>query len=103
MNYMPQYLFLSSLGSFLAELNEPFCTLTPSSLAHNAAQPCTGPEYASLSQAYWYAAFHNTTAIVGAGVLGLPAAMAALGYVDRLVCHIHYNSIRFASCKLFCL
>ena len=29
---------------------------------------------------WWYSAFHNVTAMVGAGVLGLPYAMAELGW-----------------------
>lgn len=30
---------------------------------------------------WWYAAFHNVTAMVGSGVLGLPYAMAKLGWL----------------------
>lgn len=29
---------------------------------------------------WWYSAFHNITAMVGAGVLGLPFAMSQLGW-----------------------
>ncbi|GKC63456.1 lysine histidine transporter 1-like protein [Tanacetum coccineum] len=29
---------------------------------------------------WWYSAFHNVTAMVGAGVLSLPYAMAELGW-----------------------
>ncbi|GMH25704.1 hypothetical protein Nepgr_027547 [Nepenthes gracilis] len=29
---------------------------------------------------WWYSSFHNVTAMVGAGVLGLPSAMASLGW-----------------------
>ena len=29
---------------------------------------------------WWYSAFHNVTAMVGAGVLGLPYAMSQLGW-----------------------
>lgn len=29
---------------------------------------------------WWYSAFHNVTAMVGAGVLGLPFAMSQLGW-----------------------
>lgn len=31
---------------------------------------------------WWYATFHNVTAMVGAGVLSLPYAMAHLGWSD---------------------
>lgn len=34
---------------------------------------------------WWYSAFHNVTAMVGAGVLGLPYAMSELGwYVSKI-------------------
>lgn len=36
--------------------------------------PITGDRHAK----WWYAAFHNVTAMVGAGVLGLPNAMVYL-------------------------
>ncbi|XP_022872145.1 lysine histidine transporter 1-like isoform X2 [Olea europaea var. sylvestris] len=38
------------------------------------------PITASRDAKWWYSAFHNVTAIVGAGVLGLPYAMAQLGW-----------------------
>jgi len=38
--------------------------------------PVTG----SRNAKWWYAAFHNVTAMVGAGVLSLPSAMADLGW-----------------------
>ncbi|KAK1569203.1 hypothetical protein Q3G72_033796 [Acer saccharum] len=38
--------------------------------------PITG----SRNAKWWYSAFHNVTAMVGAGVLGLPYAMAQLGW-----------------------
>uniref|UniRef100_A0A7N0ZSN2 Amino acid transporter transmembrane domain-containing protein n=1 Tax=Kalanchoe fedtschenkoi TaxID=63787 RepID=A0A7N0ZSN2_KALFE len=38
--------------------------------------PITG----SRNAKWWYSAFHNVTAMVGAGVLSLPYAMAALGW-----------------------
>lgn len=34
---------------------------------------------------WWYSAFHNVTAIVGAGVLGLPSAMSYLGWPAGIV------------------
>ena len=33
----------------------------------------------------WYSAFHNVTAIVGAGVLGLPSAFSYLGWAGGIV------------------
>jgi len=36
--------------------------------------PVTGDRHAK----WWYSTFHNVTAMVGAGVLGLPNAMAYL-------------------------
>ncbi|KAJ1267082.1 hypothetical protein BS78_07G028700 [Paspalum vaginatum] len=38
------------------------------------------PINASRNAKWWYSAFHNVTAMVGAGVLGLPSAMAQLGW-----------------------
>jgi hypothetical protein len=34
----------------------------------------------SRNAKWWYSAFHNVTAMVGAGVLGLPYAMSQLGW-----------------------
>jgi amino acid permease len=36
------------------------------------------PGYKKLEK--WYSAFHNVTAMVGAGVLSLPYAMSELGW-----------------------
>ncbi|XP_058187042.1 lysine histidine transporter 1-like isoform X2 [Rhododendron vialii] len=38
------------------------------------------PITSSRNAKWWYAAFHNVTAMVGAGVLSLPSAMADLGW-----------------------
>ncbi|XP_004514799.1 lysine histidine transporter 1-like [Cicer arietinum] len=38
------------------------------------------PITSSRNAKWWYAAFHNVTAMVGAGVLSLPSAMANLGW-----------------------
>ncbi|KAK8653250.1 hypothetical protein V6N13_127259 [Hibiscus sabdariffa] len=38
------------------------------------------PITSSRNAKWWYVAFHNVTAMVGAGVLGLPYAMAQLGW-----------------------
>ncbi|KAJ7569201.1 hypothetical protein O6H91_01G066400 [Diphasiastrum complanatum] len=37
------------------------------------------PVSGSRNTKWWYAAFHNVTTMVGAGVLSLPAAMVYLG------------------------
>lgn len=37
----------------------------------------------SRNAKWWYSAFHNVTAMVGAGVLGLPYAMSQLGWYAR--------------------
>ncbi|VYS49636.1 unnamed protein product [Arabidopsis thaliana] len=42
------------------------------------------PITASRNANWYYSAFHNVTAIVGAGVLGLPYAMSELGWVITL-------------------
>ena len=38
------------------------------------------PVTASRHAKWWYSAFHNVTAMVGAGVLGLPFALSQLGW-----------------------
>jgi hypothetical protein len=38
------------------------------------------PINGSRNAKWWYSAFHNVTAMVGAGVLGLPYAMSELGW-----------------------
>ena len=38
------------------------------------------PMTASRNAKWWYSAFHNVTAMVGAGVLSLPYAMSELGW-----------------------
>ncbi|KAL1553317.1 Lysine histidine transporter 1 [Salvia divinorum] len=38
------------------------------------------PITASRTAKWWHSAFHNVTAVVGAGVLGLPYAMSQLGW-----------------------
>lgn len=38
------------------------------------------PISSSRKAKWWYSAFHNVTAMVGAGVLGLPYAMSELGW-----------------------
>ena len=41
------------------------------------------PITSSRNAKWWYSAFHNVTAMVGAGVLGLPYAMSELGWCVR--------------------
>ncbi|KAK1404396.1 Lysine histidine transporter 1 [Heracleum sosnowskyi] len=43
------------------------------------------PITSSRNAKWWYSAFHNVTAMVGAGVLSLPYAMAALGWGPGIV------------------
>jgi hypothetical protein len=38
------------------------------------------PVTSSRNAKWWYSAFHNVTAMVGAGVLSLPYAMSELGW-----------------------
>jgi hypothetical protein len=49
------------------------------------------PINASRNAKWWYSAFHNVTAMVGAGVLGLPYAMSELGW------YVHLSIINLAS------
>ncbi|XP_043720790.1 lysine histidine transporter-like 5 [Telopea speciosissima] len=42
------------------------------------------PITASRKAKWWYSAFHNITAVVGAGVLGLPYAMTQLGWIPGI-------------------
>ncbi|CAL5348186.1 unnamed protein product [Camellia sinensis] len=42
------------------------------------------PVTASRKAKWWYSTFHNVTAMVGAGVLGLPFAMSQLGWVPGI-------------------
>jgi hypothetical protein len=43
------------------------------------------PITSSRNAKWWYSAFHNVTAMVGAGVLSLPYAMSELGWYVRLI------------------
>lgn len=43
------------------------------------------PVTASRKAKWWYSAFHNVTAMVGAGVLGLPFAISQLGWYIRFL------------------
>ena len=43
------------------------------------------PITSSRNAKWWYSAFHNVTAMVGAGVLSLPYAMAELGWYLSLI------------------
>jgi hypothetical protein len=46
------------------------------------------PITSSRKAKWWYSTFHNVTAMVGAGVLSLPYAMAQLGWY---ICLIFYH------------
>ncbi|CAH9090582.1 unnamed protein product [Cuscuta europaea] len=54
----------------------PKFQLTAEEIAINAWLPMTS----SRNAKWWYSSFHNVTAMVGAGVLGLPYAMSQLGW-----------------------
>jgi hypothetical protein len=47
------------------------------------------PISATRNAKWWYSAFHNVTAMVGAGVLGLPYAMSQLGWYVRTNARTH--------------
>lgn len=49
------------------------------------------PVTASREAKWWYSAFHNVTAMVGAGVLGLPFAISQLGWYTTLFVPKPYN------------
>ncbi|EFH63638.1 amino acid permease [Arabidopsis lyrata subsp. lyrata] len=55
------------------------------------------PVTASREAKWYYSAFHNVTAMVGAGVLGLPFAMSQLGWGPGLVAIIMSWAITFYS------
>ena len=57
----------------------------------------------SRNAKWWYSAFHNVTAMVGAGVLGLPYAMSQLGWYVILVFWLkdRMSDIRFCPQKPF--
>lgn len=59
------------------------------------------PVTSSRDAKWWYSAFHNVTAMVGAGVLGLPYAMSELGwYVIYLPFILSYVPIKLSI--IFC-
>lgn len=52
------------------------------------------PITSSRNAKWWYSAFHNVTAMVGAGVLSLPYAMSNLGwYISNLLSIYIKNSL----------
>ncbi|XP_022152540.1 lysine histidine transporter-like 5 [Momordica charantia] len=55
------------------------------------------PITASRKAKWWYSAFHNVTAMVGAGVLGLPFAMSQLGWAPGIVAIVASWVITFYS------
>ncbi|GMY07895.1 lysine histidine transporter-like 5 [Fagus crenata] len=55
------------------------------------------PITASRKAKWWYSAFHNVTAMVGAGVLGLPFALSQLGWIPGITVMIGSWLITFYS------
>jgi amino acid permease len=55
----------------------------------------------SRNAKWWYSAFHNVTAMVGAGVLGLPYAMAQLGWYAIFVIWLKIVCTIFLFFKMF--
>jgi hypothetical protein len=56
---------------------------TPSSMTSTEKEKAIDdwlPITSSRNAKWWYSAFHNVTAMVGAGVLSLPYAMSELGW-----------------------
>lgn len=51
------------------------------------------PITSSRNAKWWYAAFHNVTAMVGAGVLSLPYAMSNLGWYVSSTSNIILSSL----------
>ena len=49
------------------------------------------PITTSRNAKWWYSAFHNVTAMVGAGVLSLPYAMAQLGWYINIYIYIYIS------------
>jgi hypothetical protein len=49
------------------------------------------PITSSRNAKWWYSAFHNVTAMVGAGVLSLPYAMSELGWYVLIPCRAIWN------------
>ena len=47
------------------------------------------PITSSRNAKWWYSAFHNVTAMVGAGVLGFPYAMSQLGWYACIYIYIY--------------
>ncbi|CAI9757359.1 unnamed protein product [Fraxinus pennsylvanica] len=58
------------------DLSQTKVTVSPKEKDLNDWLPVTS----SRNGKWWYSAFHNVTAMVGAGVLGLPYAMSELGW-----------------------
>lgn len=63
------------------------------------------PITASRKAKWWYSAFHNVTAMVGAGVLGLPYAMSQLGWYHAVSSSSsdHHFIARFSTARAFFL
>jgi len=53
------------------------------------------PITSSRNAKWWYSAFHNVTAMVGAGVLSLPYAMSELGwYAFQTQVYLDYSYLK---------
>ena len=48
------------------------------------------PITSSRNAKWWYSAFHNVTAMVGAGVLSLPYAMSNLGWYVFTILELYF-------------
>jgi hypothetical protein len=57
------------------------------------------PVTSSRNAKWWYSAFHNVTAMVGAGVLSLPYAMSELGWYVILHWRITTSGSMFNSAR----
>ena len=58
------------------------------------------PITSSRNAKWYYSAFHNVTAIVGAGVLSLPYAMANLGWYNKTLVTFFIQALSYTSSYL---
>ncbi|KAK3023602.1 hypothetical protein RJ639_044062 [Escallonia herrerae] len=78
--YKPKRFSLSWIANWLHVVN-----LQDERTAEQKAIDDWLPITSSRNAKWWYSAFHNVTAMVGAGVLSLPYAMASLGWGPGVV------------------
>ena len=62
-------------------------TLSDAELARQKEIDDWLPITSARNAKWWYSAFHNVTAMVGAGVLSLPFALAELGWYTSFLFH----------------